>query len=78
MSMTTRRALESAYKKLIGRTIVGVEPHCFLTDNAGTNARNGWTSDPTLMLDDGTRVRFIVDETETGEYGLSPSIVRKR
>lgn len=69
--MPSRKAVEAACKRLVGRMIVAVEPHAFLTDNTGTNARNGWTCDPTLVLDDGSCVSFVVDETETGEYGFS-------
>jgi len=71
MTMPTLKAVEAACTRLVGRTIVRVEPNAFLTDNAGSNARNGWTCDPVLVLDDGSRVFFVVDETETGEYGLT-------
>jgi hypothetical protein len=31
--------------------------------------------DPELILDNGTHVRFVVHETDVGEYGIDPVIV---
>jgi hypothetical protein len=52
-------------KRLIGRRIVRVKLNSF------RDGRSGWVADPTLFLDDGTALRFIVKETELGaDYGI--------
>ncbi len=57
-------------KQLVGRTIVAVTPRAFRTGRPG---RNEWSYEPIFMLDDGSRVRFVVDETESGDgYGVTP------
>lgn len=69
--------LRRIYARLGGRTIVGVEPHLSRADNAGVSAREDWTSDPTFRLEDGSTLSFIVDETETGEYGIRPVLANR-
>ena len=64
----TRRALARIFEALVGRTVVAVDPHIFDADPA----HGRWTSDPTIVFDDGSALSFIVDETEIGEYGIHP------
>lgn len=73
-------------KRLIGRKIVGFEANAFRDGRSpktthsvmGAGEDNivggDWTYDPVLILDDGSRVRFITHETETGDYGIDPVI----
>ena len=76
MSTKTKREMVARYRKLVGRTIVKVDPGCFQTDNTGEGSRTGWTSDPTFTLDDGTSFGFTVSETEVGEYGIVPVFMK--
>ena len=64
MTIKTKKAA----RRLIGRTIKRVALNPFLTCNAG-NPRER-TTDPVLVLDDGSALAFSVTETETGEYGV--------
>lgn len=52
-------------KRLVGRRIVRVANRTF------DDGRGGIAHDPEIVLDDGTRLTFSVEETETGEYGVS-------
>lgn len=55
-------------RQLIGRKIVGFNAHPFpdgRPHGSGTVAH-----DPEIMLDDGTRLYFVVEETEVGMYGI--------
>lgn len=52
---------------LRGRRIVKVKVNRF-----DDGRRMGtWAHDPSIYLDDGSVIRFSVEETETGEYGVS-------
>lgn len=74
MNAAKRKQVE---RRLIGRTISRVEWRVFDTENAGA-ARDSCTSQqPILVLDDGTHVSFMTDETEVGEYGTSILVTRK-
>ena len=53
-------------KALTGRTIKAVVKNRFKTGRPN----HPYTTDPRLLLDDGTVVRFNVVETETGDYGV--------
>ncbi len=75
--------------RLVGRRIVGFEARAF-RDGRRTQAprdRSDWepppngggfTYDPVLILDDGTRLAFNVHETEGSEYGIDPIISAPR
>jgi hypothetical protein len=52
-------------KQLIGRTITGVEFRPF------DNGSGGTAHNPVLILDNGRRLLFMTEETDTGEYGTS-------
>ena len=65
------RATIDACACLVGRTIVRVELNPFSDERAGGA---GVAYDPSLILDDGTLVRFVVQETEVGEYGAVPRV----
>lgn len=70
---------EHAVQRLVGRKIVGVDLHAFETEVAGAAVRDQkWTYHPTIVLDDGSLLYFRVDETETGEYGLTMFRSEKR
>ena len=65
-------------RALIGRRITGVELHRF--DRNRNKQEEGypqpyggkdrWASDPVIELDNGQRLRFVVQETDVGEYGI--------
>jgi hypothetical protein len=57
--------MKATKKHLVGRTIVDVDPGPF------SNGKGGTAHDPTLTLDDGRKVFFVVEETEVGKYGIS-------
>jgi hypothetical protein len=52
---------------LVGRTIAAVELHPFET---GRYRAQGTSFAPVITLDDGTELRFLVQETEGSEYGV--------
>lgn len=58
-------------RDVIGRRIVKVEMNRF------ANGKGGWAFDPVFELDDGTRLAFTVDETESLAYGVRPLIRKK-
>lgn len=51
--------------KLLGRRIRGVFLRPF------PDGRGGEAYNPSLLLDDGARLTFSVQETESGEYGVT-------
>lgn len=53
-------------RDIVGRKIVAVDWRPFET---GRTEREK-TTDPVLVLDNGTRLTFVVMETEVGEYGI--------
>jgi hypothetical protein len=55
---------------LIGRRIVAVDFRPF------DNGRGETADDPILTLDDGSKLCFIVQETEVGEYGVRLCFIR--
>ena len=57
---------------LIGRKIVSVEWRYF------SDGKGGRTTDPVLVLDNGRRVFFNVQETDVGEYGVRIGVSDKR
>jgi hypothetical protein len=63
MSTATKR-------DLIGRKIVAVDFKPF-DDDMGSKAHA-----PVLTLDNGRQVTFVVEETDTGEYGTSIQITK--
>jgi hypothetical protein len=56
-------------RTLVGYKIVAVEPQPF------PDGRGGTAHKPVLVLDDGRRVKFLVDETET-DYGVNVVVAR--
>lgn len=55
--------------RLRGRKIVKV-----IWNEFGTGRGAEKTTDPTFILDDGSRLTFSVEETEVGEYGISVNL----
>lgn len=53
-------------RKVIGRRIVDVELRSF------PDGRGGRAHAPQIILDNGRAIRFVVEETEHGEYGVQP------
>ena len=51
-------------RDLVGRTIVAVDLGRF------ADGRGGWAFQPVITLDNGRRLTFSVQETDTGEYGV--------
>lgn len=70
-----RKELEKV-RRLIGRTIVAAEPNPF-DGSDGDGDPDLRSHDWTLTLDDGTRMRFFVEETEVGEYGVDITLSDK-
>lgn len=63
---------EKIKKHVIGKRIVGISLNEF---DRGDNSS---TYDPSIHLEDGTEIRFIVIETIDGsDYGIDPIIVVK-
>jgi hypothetical protein len=54
-------------RDLIGRKIVNVEWNSF---RAREGRERTMATDPMLVLDDGTRLRFLAEETDFGYYGV--------
>lgn len=52
-------------RDVVGRKIVDVEWNWFETGRGSKKS-----TDPTIILDNGSRVHFVVIETEVGEYGI--------
>ena len=50
-------------RRLVGRTIVAFYPCPF------PDGRGGVAHEPTIWLDDGSRLYFITEETDVGDYG---------
>jgi hypothetical protein len=61
-------------RQLVGRQITAVRWNKFYAGKA----RGYWSTNPVFILDNGDRVCFSVDETETGEYGISVQVVRPK
>lgn len=62
-------------RDLVGRTIVAVDFRPFRHERAlGGEDLSPYTTDPVLILDNGREVRFVVCETEVGEYGVEIAI----
>lgn len=67
-------------KRLVGRKIVAVDLGGRWEGDGGCRV---WMHDPTITLDDGSRLRFVVEEHPIGaDYGVSivrrpPPIVRR-
>ena len=74
----TRSPYHATKRDLVGRTIVDVEFHRWHTGRAGKPDSLTWTTSPVLILDNGHRVYFSTDETESGEYGTRICINRGR
>jgi len=56
-------------RELIGRKIVDFDPRPFDADPR--IKRNKRTAhDPIITLDDGSRLYFVTEETEVGDYGV--------
>lgn len=58
-------------RDVIGKRIVRVKLNRFST------GRTGWTFNPVFVLEDGSELCFVVDETEVDCYGITP-VLRKR
>jgi hypothetical protein len=74
MNATERKCVA---QRLVGRTITRVIWYVFDTKTAGVSRTDRMSQQPILVLDDGTRVAFMTDETEVGEYGTTIIVSRK-
>ncbi len=57
-------------KDLVGRRVVALTPNPF------DDGRGGVSYDPQIELDNGAILTFTVDETDTGDYGVTPAVVK--
>ena len=57
-------------RRLRGRRIIKAKARSFRTGRK----EDPWATDPHLILDDGSVIWFVVDETEVGCYGVSVCI----
>jgi hypothetical protein len=53
-------------KWVIGKTIAAVEMNAF------DDGKRGKAFDPLFIFTDGSSMRVVTQETETGEYGVEP------
>lgn len=60
-------------RDLVGRKIVAVEFHPFKC----RRHYNEWATQPVITLDNGRRLRFVVQETDYGEYGVALALSDK-
>lgn len=65
----TKRERQLVERRLLGRSVVAVTWNLFDGEQDGSHAIP--SQQPTLTLDNGARLRFSVDETEIGEYGVA-------
>lgn len=63
-------------KELVGRKIVGYNPRLFRAGSFGYRAKQ-WAHDPELILDNGWILRFHVEETDCGFYGVGICIDKR-
>lgn len=63
--MVMKMTQAQATRYLVGRTIARVEMRPF------SDGRGGVTFDPLLVLDDGSAIYFMADETESSRYGVT-------
>lgn len=59
--------------RLRGRKIVKV-----IWNEFPTGRGNAKSTDPTFILDDGSRLSFSVQETDVGEYGISVNLHKSK
>lgn len=58
-------------RDLVGRKIVAVRFNRFPAWMENQRARRGeWANNPVLVLDNGRELKFVVQETDVGEYGV--------
>lgn len=63
--------LSAQLSKLTGRKIRSIKLRPFPDGNGGL------AYNPVILLDNGTRLVFIVQETEAGEYGVKPMVIAR-
>ena len=61
-------------RSVIGRRIVDVRLNSF---DGGNEFRRMTCHDVAIVLDDGAEIRFNVEETEVGVYGVEPYLARR-
>ena len=61
--------MKNARTKLVGKTIAAVEMHPFRA-NPDCSVDRRMAHDPVITFTDGTKLRFVVQETEIGVYGV--------
>lgn len=59
---------------IIGRRIVGVEMNPF----PARDLNNTMAHDPVITLDNGAKLRFMTEETQTDDYGVRILYVKPR
>ena len=64
--MKTKRFPMVSAREIVGKKIVGFNPGLF-PDGQGAGAM---AHDPVIFLDDGSRLHFLAEETQVGEYGV--------
>ena len=61
-------------RALKGRRIVDVKLRKFRT-GVKYQSRQEWTYNPLIILDNGAKLCFGVDETDVGSYGIAPILM---
>lgn len=64
-------------RDLVGRRIVDVRFNRFPAWDAGMARKGEYANDPVLVLDNGQELRFNVQETDVGEYGIQLCLSKK-
>jgi hypothetical protein len=59
-------------RHLVGKKIVAFHA------NPWPDSRGGTAHNPVIVLNDGTELHFVVEETNTGEYGVLVSRCRSK
>lgn len=60
-------------RDLVGRRIVAVRQNRWWCPSY-----QKWCTDPVLVLDNGTTLHFVVQETGSGEYGISITVTKPK
>lgn len=71
MSIDSQPLSKQIRKHVTGKKIAQIRLNRFST---GVKDKP-FTFDPVIILEDDTRIFFVVNETEGGEYGIEPVII---
>lgn len=70
MRLKMRARDKQMAKDLRGKTIARVIMYPFNPNMEGSHCHDNMATDPHIIFTDGTKLRFMVQETEGPEYGI--------